>query len=79
MGSRETTKRVASLAGKTLQNPAATAAQKSAAASALTQFKAEAERSHALAASQASKVLRDPNASAAAKAAAASTLSQRAR
>ncbi|MBA4072789.1 MAG: hypothetical protein C0497_13275 [Gemmatimonas sp.] len=79
MSSRETSRKVASTAGRVLSNRAATPGQKSAAASALTQFKSTAERSSQRAASKASKVMRDPRASAAAKSAAASTLAQRAK
>lgn len=77
MSSRETSKRVASKAGKVLSDPAATASEKSAAASALTQYKSATETSGKAAASKASEVLKDPRATPAEKSAAASTLSQR--
>jgi hypothetical protein len=76
--SRQTGKAAASRAAKVLSNPGSSAAERSAAASALTQFQAAKEVSSARAASRASAVLRDPNSSAAEKSAAASTLSQRA-
>ena len=75
--SRETSKRVASAASKVLSNPASTAAEKSAAASALTQYRSQVEATQAAAASKASEVLRDPSSTRAEKAAAASALSQR--
>lgn len=77
MSSRETSKRAASNAGRVLSSPKATPAQKSAAASALTQHKSAVEASGQVAASRASSVLRDPHAGPAAKSAAGSTLSQR--
>ena len=77
MSSRETSKSVASKAGKVLSDPGAPAAQKSAAASALTQYKSQTEVTSRVAASKASRVLVDPRATPAAKSAAASTLSQR--
>lgn len=75
---RETGKGAASKASRVLSDPNSSAAAKSAAASALTQVRAEKEATSARAASRASEVMRDPNASAAEKSAAASTLSQRA-
>ncbi len=75
---RQTSKGVASKASKVLSDPNSSAAEKSAAASALTQYKATKEETSAKAASKASEVLRDPTSTAAEKAAAASTLSQRA-
>lgn len=77
MGSRQTSKRVASQAGKVLKDPNATAPEKSAAASALTQYKSQKEETGKVAASKASEVLRDPRATDAEKSAAASALSQR--
>lgn len=74
---RQTSKGVASQASKVLSNPKSTPAERSAAASALTQFKTQKEESGKRAASAASDVLRDPNSTPAEKAAAASTLSQR--
>jgi hypothetical protein len=75
---RQTSKAVASKASKVLSDPRSTPAERSAAASALTQYKAAKEESSARAASRASAVLRDPSSTAAEKSAAASTLSQRA-
>lgn len=77
--SRQTSKAVASKASKILSNPTSSAAEKSAAASALTQHRAAKEQSSAKAASKASDVLRDRSSTAAEKTAAASTLSQRAK
>lgn len=79
MGSRQTSKGVASKAGKVLSDPKASATEKAAAASALTQYKSAKEETSKKAASDASDVLRDPNATAAEKSAAASALSQRRR
>ncbi len=76
---RQTSKAVASKASKVLLDPNSSAAEKSAAGSALTpQYKAAKEETSAKAASKASEVLRDPTSTAAEKSAAASTLSQRA-
>lgn len=75
---RQTSKTVASKASKVLSNPSSTPSERSAAASALTQYKAKQEATSAKAASKASAVLRDRTSSAAEKSAAASTLSQRA-
>jgi hypothetical protein len=75
---RQTSKGVASRASKVLSDPKSSAAEKSAAASALTQYKTASEETSARAASKASAVLRDPSATAAERSAAASTLSQRA-
>ncbi len=77
MSPRETSKKVASSAARVLSNPTSTAAEKSAAASALTQYKSQVEVTQAAAASRASEVLRDPSSTRAEKAAAASALSQR--
>lgn len=76
--SRETGKRAASRASAVLRDPNASAREKSAAASTLTQRKNELEETSARVATLASEVLRDPHASAAEKSAAASALSQRA-
>jgi len=76
--SRQTSKGVASQASKVLRDPSSSAAERSAAASALTQFKSQQEATSAGAASRASAVLRDPSSSKTERAAAASTLSQRA-
>jgi hypothetical protein len=73
----QTSRRVASQAAKVLSNPDSSPKEKSAAASALTQFRTEQERSGERAASRASDVLRDPSSTKAEKSAAASTLSQR--
>ena len=51
---RQTSKAVASKASKVLSNPKSTAAEKSAAASALTQYKAAKEETSAKAASRCS-------------------------
>lgn len=75
---RQTGKSAASKASKVLRDPSSSAAERSAAASALTQHKSTAEVTSARAASRASEVLRNPNSSAAERSAAASTLSQRA-
>ena len=72
-----TSQKAASAAGKTLANPNADKAAKSAAASALTQYKAHQEMTGAQAASAAAKTLANPNASKAAKSAAGSALTQR--
>lgn len=74
--SESTSKRVASAAAKTLRDPKASKAAKTAAASALTQ-KGSKEVTSAKAASAAAKTLRDPKASKAAKTAAASALTQK--
>ena len=79
MSPRETSKRVASIAAKVLSDPNSSQAERSAAASALTQRKSQVEVTRAEAASKASEVLRDPTATRAEKSAAASTLSQRRR
>ena len=75
---RQTGKSVASKASKVLSDPRSTAAERSAAASALTQYKSAKEATGANAASRASEVLRDLKSTPAEKSAAASTLSQRA-
>jgi hypothetical protein len=74
--SEKTGSGAASAAGKTLASKNATKAQKSAAASALTQVGSN-EQTSAKAASKAGKVLASPKSSKAAKSAAASTLTQR--
>lgn len=66
----------ASKAGKTLQTPSSSKAEKSAAASALTQYKSANEQTSKQAASQAGKVLQNRNSSAAAMSAAGSALTQ---
>lgn len=79
MKNRETTsKSVASIAAKILSDPSSSSRERSAAASALTQYKSYIEETSAKAASAAAKVLSNPHASRAAKSAAASTLTQRA-
>ena len=74
--SESTSKKVASAASKVLNDPKASKAEKSVAASALTQ-KGSTEKTSAKVASTASKVLRDPKASKDAKSAAASALTQK--
>jgi hypothetical protein len=76
--SRQTSKGAASQASKVLRDPTSSTRERSAAASALTQFKSQQETTSARAASRASAVLRDPSSSKSERAAAASTLSQRA-
>jgi|GEM_PF-965791 DNA-binding protein HU-beta len=73
--SRVTSPRAASAAGKTLANPKAPAAAKSAAASALAQT-APVDQTKPRAASAAGKTLANPKATSAAKSAAASALAQ---
>jgi hypothetical protein len=75
--SESTSKKVAASASKVLRDPKASKAEKSVAASALTQ-KGSKEMTSAKVAASASKVLRDPKASKAAKSAAASALTQKA-
>jgi hypothetical protein len=77
--SRETGKSAASRASHVLRGPTATAKEKSAAASTLTQRKTQLEMTSARVAQEASAVLRNPSANPAAKSAAASALSQRAK
>ncbi len=74
--SESTGSSAAKSASKVLRDPKASKAEKSAAASALTQSKSR-ETTGAGAAKAASKVLRDPKASKAAKSAAASALTQK--
>ncbi len=74
--SESTSSKVASAASKVLHDPKASKAEKSVAASALTQ-KGSTEKTSAKVASTASKVLKDPKASKAAKSAAASALTQK--
>ncbi len=74
--SESTSKKVASAASKVLRSKTASKAEKSVAASALTQ-KGSTEKTSAKVAKTASKVLRDPKASKAAKSAAASALTQK--
>jgi hypothetical protein len=71
----KTGRKAATAASKTLSNPKSTPAEKSAAASALTQFKS-AEVTGKKAATAAAKTLSNPKASATAKSAAASALAQ---
>lgn len=75
--SRQTSKPVASNAARVLADPTSSAAQRSAAASALTQHRSFVEETSARAASIASRVMRDPRATTEQRSAAASTLSQR--
>ncbi|WP_439678457.1 hypothetical protein [Embleya sp. MST-111070] len=74
--SRQTGAKAASNAGKTLNSPNATKAEKSAAASALSQTPKSTGQTGAKAASSASKTLSSPKATKAEKSAAASALSQ---
>ncbi len=74
--SESTSKKVATSASKVMRDPKASKAEKSVAASALTQ-KGSTEKTSAKVASSASKVLNDPKASKAAKSAAASALTQK--
>ena len=76
--SESTGKKAASAAGKVLASTSATKAQKSVAASALTQ-KGSTEKTSAKVASAASKILQSKSASKAAKSAAASALTQKKR
>ena len=75
-GGESTSKSTSRAASKVLRDPKASKAEKSAAASALTQSKSR-ETTGAGAAKAASKALRDPKASKAAKSAAASALTQK--
>lgn len=79
MASRQTSKPVASSAGRVLANPSSTPSQRSAAASALTQYRTATEATSRAAASKASAVMRSPFSTPAQKSAAASALSQRAK
>ncbi len=74
--SESTSKKVASSASKVLKSKTATKAEKSVAASALTQ-KGSQETTSAKVAKSASAIMRDPKASKAAKSAAASALTQK--
>jgi hypothetical protein len=74
--SESTSKKVASSAAKVLKSKTATKAEKSVAASALTQ-KGSKETTSAKVARTASQVLRDPKSSKAAKSVAASSLTQK--
>jgi hypothetical protein len=74
--SESTSKKVASSAAKVLKSKTATKAEKSVAASALTQ-KGSKETTSAKVAKTASQIMRDPKASKAAKSAAASALTQK--
>ena len=77
--SKETSKRAASRASEVLRSPTSSEAERSAAASTLTQRWTHLEETSARVASEASAVLRDPSSTAAARTAAASALSQRAK
>lgn len=74
-----TGKKAATAASKVLNDPKASKAAKTAAASALTQSKSKTEVTSVKAASAASKVLNNPKSSKAAKTAAASALTQKKR
>lgn len=76
--SESTSKKVAAAAAKVLRDPKTSKAEKSVAASALTQ-KGSTETTSAKVAATAAKVLRDPKATKAAKSAAASALTQKAK
>jgi hypothetical protein len=75
--SEVTSKKVSSAASKVLRSKTATKAEKSVAASALTQTKAPNETTGAKVASAAAKILHDPKASKEAKSVAASALTQK--
>lgn len=72
----QTGSKAATAASKVLSNPRSTAAEKSAAASALTQVRNQNEATQARAASAASRVLSNPTSTAREKSAAASALTQ---
>lgn len=74
--SESTSKKVSSAASKILHSKSASKAEKSVAASALTQRRSK-EVTGVRVASSASKILKDPKASKAAKSVAASTLTQK--
>ena len=74
--SESTGKKVSSAASKILHSKTATKAEKSVAASALTQSKSKEVTGKAVA-SKAAKIMNDPKASAAAKSVAASALTQK--
>lgn len=73
----ETSKTVAKSASKVLSSPKSSKAEKTAAASALSQHKQPAKQTSSKAASAAAKVLNNPSSSGAAKKAAASVLTQK--
>ena len=77
--SEVTSKNISSAASKVLKSKTATKAEKSVAASALTQTKAPNETTSKKVASEASKILHNPKASKEAKSVAASTLTQKAK
>jgi hypothetical protein len=68
--------RAATAASRVLSDPRSTAAERSAAASALTQVRAQQEQTRAAAASAAGRVLADPTSTARERSAAASALTQ---
>jgi hypothetical protein len=72
-----TGKKISSAASKVLRSKSASDAEKSVAASALTQAKTKKEETGKAVASKASKILNDPKASKAAKSVAASALTQK--
>ena len=72
-----TSRKDASLAAKILSSPKSTAAQKTVAASDLTQYKTDREITGKKAASAASKILSSPKSTAAQKSVAGSDLTQR--
>ncbi len=75
--SESTGKKVASTASKILHSKTATKAEKSVAASALTQSRTKMEVTGKAVASKASAIMNDPKASKAAKSVAASALTQK--
>ncbi len=75
--SESTGGKVASKASKVLQSKTASAAEKSVAASALTQSKSKTETTSKAVSAKASKVMADPKASKMAKSVAASALTQK--
>lgn len=75
--SESTSKKVATSAAKVLKSKTASKAEKTVAASALTQTKSKKETTGKAVAASASKIMRDPKASKAAKSAAASALTQK--
>ncbi len=75
--SESTSKKVAASAAKVMKSKTASKAEKSVAASALTQTKSKKETTGKAVAASASKIMRDPKSSKAAKSAAASALTQK--
>ncbi|MBX9684505.1 MAG: hypothetical protein K2X41_12030 [Hyphomicrobium sp.] len=75
--SESTSKKVSSAAAKVMKSKTATKAEKTVAASALTQSKSKTEVTSASAAAAAAHVLRDPKSSKEARSVAASALTQK--